>query len=111
LADQINWEEKGNWICIQDSLSFASDNYADYKEAVFSLCSDSPKDIALDLSNIEYLNSMKIGFLIKVHKILYPVKRKLAVYNCSEKLYQMAIAQNLTEIISFFTLEDELPAN
>ena len=72
------------------------------------LCKSSQKNLAFDLTGVDYLNSVKIGFLVKIHKLLYPVKRKFAVYNCSDNLYNMAVSINLEEVIPFLSSIEDL---
>ena len=108
MAEQIKWEAKGDWICVLNFSSYSSEEFSSFKDDVLKLSQSNQKNLALDLTGVDYLNSVKIGFLVKVHKLLYPVKRKFAVYNCSDNLYNMAVSINLEEVIPFHSSFEDL---
>jgi len=100
--------EKENWICIKNFSEYDKEELKDFETAVLQLCQDTNKDVAIDLNGVGFLNSLTIGFLVKVHKQLYAVKRKFAVYNSSDYLQEMADTINLADVIPFYASEKEL---
>ena len=89
-------------------MDFPREGFTNLKEELLKLGNNSSGHIALDLKDVDYLNSMSIGLLIRMHKILNPLNRKFAVYNTSDKLFEMADAINLLDLIPFYLTEEDL---
>lgn len=108
MTDIVKWIEEGEWVCILNFSTVDKEEFIAFQAGVLKLCESTQNHMAIDLQGVDYLNSIKIGFLVKLHKLLYPVKRKFAVYNSSDNLYDMAVSINLEEVIPFHRSIDKL---
>lgn len=95
----IKTSEDDNLIKISISGSANSSGMKDLSEIVDSICSDKEKNVDIDLSAMEYIDSSSISILLKLHK---SQKQKNLDFRISKA------SPRVTSLLSLCSLSDTL---
>lgn len=91
--------EDDNLINITISGSADSAGIKKFIEIVDSICTDKEKDVDIDLSEMEYMDSTCISILLKLHKFQKQKNRDFRISKASYKV---------TSLLSLCSLSDTL---
>lgn len=91
--------EKENRVLISISGSVEISRIKELSELIDSLCKSSDRDVEIDLSNADYLDSTGISLLLKLHKAQKQRGLGFSIVQASEKI---------TSLLSLCSLNDTL---
>lgn len=90
-------------------VDLASDpEFTDELAALTERCQDAPKDVVLDFSRVQFLNSSNISRLLKFRKILVDGKHSLKLCNISVQIWGVFLLTGLDTL--FDVAEDTASA-
>jgi anti-anti-sigma factor len=84
---------------------------ADYRKVLGDMENKHPGNIAIDLSEISFIDSSGIGLLVNFAKRLKGGRRNLFLVNFSSDIKELLDMANIPEIIPSFPTLDEMKKN
>lgn len=98
MNNNISREEEKVTIVFNDAELLESFTEDKYSELLLKI-SDEGKDVELDFSNVEVVDSLFIGGLIILHKKLTAHGKKLIIKNLNDLLADLFNKLNLTSVL------------
>ncbi len=93
-------EERGSQtILVINSQSLAGDDATELKAKAVELIDLGLKDIALDLSTPEYIDSSGIGKLLFINKKMEKLERKFSIIKINKKLFDFLDSLAIPKVI------------
>ncbi len=89
------------YINIVGSIEILDTDYNEVKERLFELCKNNDKDIVMDLSGVEYIDSSGIGLLTSIAKLQSKKGKKIRIDKASLQILNVL---QLSSLSKFFDL-------
>ena len=86
-------------INLHGSLEVLDQNFRDIKNRLFDLCKDNTKDIVIDLSGVDYIDSTGIGLLTSISKLQRKNGKKLKIKKASLEILNVIQLSSLSEFL------------
>lgn len=65
------------------------------------------KDVLVDITKVEYLDSFAVGFLMDIFRMLLDVKHKLAIAGVNEKINTLLKITRVNNVVKIFPTIEE----
>jgi len=97
---EINLNNKGNLIEIKVKGDIEMMSIKEFKEKLLAVGEDNDVDIALDLSEVDYIDSSGVGVLISLNKLQKKKGKKLELTKVSPKVLNVLKLSSLAEVFN-----------
>lgn len=77
----------GNRVTVLPGRDLVASMVQEFKKELRALLDEEPVEIAIDLKDVEMIDSLGLGVLIATHNSISKVGGKLMVLNASENVY------------------------
>ncbi len=107
MSIQVESEKSGSTLIITVSGEINADNTLTFRKYIEETFSTFQTNVLFDLSNLEYINSMGIGTLIKTIKEVQKQKCKACLVGLNESIIQVLRITGLIAILHTFQTKKE----
>lgn len=97
---EINLNNKGNLVEIKVKGDIEMMSIKEFKEKLLAVGEDNDVDIALDLSEVDYIDSSGVGVLISLNKLQKKKGKKLELVKVSPKVLNVLKLSSLAEVFN-----------
>ncbi|HNW29051.1 MAG TPA: STAS domain-containing protein [Spirochaetota bacterium] len=94
----INIKEDDDRITVSVKGDIELYTHAKFKNRLFELTQTSDKNIDIDLSKVDYMDSSGLGTLVSLHKIQNKKGRKLTISNVNADIRNLIRLSTLSDI-------------
>jgi len=99
----LNWTEDSGWVIVNLSGELDMGNSSSFKnEVVNELISKGKVDIALDFTNLDYIDSSGLGVIVSLHKRSKINGGRLAICNLNETLTRLFKLTSLDRALNIY---------
>ncbi len=85
-------------INIKGSIEILDPDFDEIKDRLFELCRNIDKDIVMDLSEVEYIDSSGIGLLTSIVKLQGKKGKKIEIEKASLKILNVLQLSSLSRV-------------
>ena len=108
----IVWNEEGDWIFVNLSGELDMGNAMSFKEEVVNeLVAKGKVNIALDFTNLEYIDSSGLGVIVSIHKRTKLNGGRLAIFGMNDTLSRLFKLTSLNKSLNIYTDKKSLIQN
>lgn len=97
---EINLNNKENLIEIKVKGDIEMMSIKEFKEKLLAVGEENDVDIALDLSEVDYIDSSGVGVLISLNKLQKKKGKKLELVKVSPKVLNVLKLSSLAEVFN-----------
>ncbi len=97
---EINLNNKGNLVEIKVKGDIEMMSIKEFKEKLLAVGEENDVDIALDLSEVDYIDSSGVGVLISLNKLQKKKGKKLELVKVSPKVLNVLKLSSLAEVFN-----------
>ncbi len=99
----VDYTDKAVIIKFADEKILEDKDIAAVQEAVMSVVEQTQRiNLVLDFSNVKFLSSAVLGFLIRVSKKVYERDGQLRLCNINPKIYEIFKITRLTKVFDIY---------